>query len=51
MSILVILLVLILCALLVQYLVPGGVQSLPGLLIFIVVLVLVVAGGWHFSWR
>jgi hypothetical protein len=47
MAIVIVLLALVLVAVLINYLVPGGVQGMPGLIIFILIAVLLIAGGFY----
>jgi hypothetical protein len=47
MGIVILLLALVLLAVLINYLVPGGVTGMPGLIIFVIIAVLLVAGGYY----
>lgn len=47
MGIIVLLLALVLLAVLINYLVPGGVTGMPGLLIFVIIAILLLAGGYY----
>lgn len=47
MGILVVLIILILCVMLINQFV--GIQTLPGLIIFLIVVLLLLGGGWHFG--